>query len=61
MWASRLSRSYAAEKSDVMAEFRISPLLNRLLEIVMDAEIAMIRCGMNFPVGGSRLVVARKI
>lgn len=61
MWASRFSRRDAADKSAVTAELRISPLLNRSLEMVMDAEIAMIRCGMNFPVGGSRLVVARKI
>lgn len=61
MWVSRFSRRDTAEKSAVTAELRISPLLNRSLEMVMDAEIAMIRCGMNFPVGGSRLLVARKI
>lgn len=61
MLASRLARKKEADKADVMAEFRISPWLNRSLEAVMEAEIAMVRKGVNFPLGGSRLMVARKI
>jgi SAM-dependent methyltransferase len=61
MLASRLARKKETDKIDVMAEFRISPWLNRSLEAVMGAEIAMIRNGINFPLGGSRLIVARKL
>lgn len=61
MWASRFMQKGGANKADVMAEFKISPWLNRSLEVVMDAEIAMIQKGINFPIGGSRLIVARKI
>ncbi|MEI8344925.1 MAG: class I SAM-dependent methyltransferase [Candidatus Omnitrophota bacterium] len=43
------------------AEMKISPRLERLLERVLNTEVSMIRRGVNFPIGGSRLVVARKI
>ena len=42
------------------AELRISPWLNGLFCGLLDIELAMIRLGINFPMGGSRMVVARK-
>lgn len=58
MW---LSRSRAKDKKiDPMDEFRISTLLNRILETVMKIELSLIKYGLNFPVGGSLLVLARK-
>lgn len=59
MLASR-RRSRTAEKFDPQAEFRIPPLLNRALESVLTLERTGIRAGIGWPVGGSRLVVARK-
>lgn len=38
----------------------ISPWLNYIFEKMLNTEIRMIRRGINFPLGGSRLVVARK-
>lgn len=38
-----------------------SPWLNYIFEKMLNAEIHMIRRGINFPLGGSRLVVARKL
>lgn len=61
MWASRFTQKCSAKGVDASAEARISPSLNRMFEIFLGAEVAMIRNGVNFPVGGSRLVVARKV
>ena len=41
-------------------EFDIHPLLNAGLRRVLDAEVAMTLKGISWPVGGSRVVVARK-
>lgn len=46
---------------DPTDELRLPRALNWILYRVMRAEIAMIRWGLTFPIGGSRLVVARKI
>jgi SAM-dependent methyltransferase len=49
------------DRMDATAELRIAPWLNYLFTKLLAAEIAMIRSGVNFPVGGSRLIVARKL
>lgn len=41
-------------------EFNISPTLNSVLEAVLGVERGFISLGGNFPIGGSRFVVARK-
>lgn len=62
MFASRLVQKVSAKKyADPTAELRISPWLNGLFEKMLGAELAVIRNGINLPVGGSRLIVARKI
>lgn len=61
LFASRLARKAApAQDVEAAAELRINPLLNRLFKKALDAEITMIGYGVNFPVGGSRLIIARK-
>ncbi len=45
---------------DIYAEFRIGRGLNRVLESVLGLERGLIRAGVSFPAGGSRLVVAKK-
>jgi hypothetical protein len=61
MLVSRLAKKKTANKGvDTKAELNISPWLNRAFELVLAAETRMIRGGMDFPVGGSRLLVARK-
>lgn len=59
MLASRLAQR-APENYNPMDEFRINPLLNRLFEAMLGCESRLISLGLNFPLGGSRLVVARK-
>lgn len=56
-----LQRKVSDKKFDAMAELRISPWLNSLFSLMLSAELALTKRGVNFPVGGSRLVVARKI
>jgi len=41
-------------------EFKISPLLNTVLYLVMQLEFVLLRLGLRFPAGGSLLLVARK-
>jgi SAM-dependent methyltransferase len=53
-------RGRDAKPFDPVDEFRISPRANRALEAVLRIELAMIRLGISFPAGGSRLLVARK-
>lgn len=61
LFASRmLKKRTPLTTTEAAAESRISPGLNYLFEKMLGAEIAMIRCGINFPLGGSRLIVARK-
>jgi len=41
-------------------EFKISPLLNDALYLVMQIECTLLRLGLRFPIGGSLLLLARK-
>lgn len=41
-------------------EFKISPLLNAALYLVMQFELILLRLGLRFPAGGSLLLLARK-
>lgn len=56
-----LQKKVSDKQFDATAELKISPWLNSLFSKMLRAELALIKWGFNFPVGGSRLVVARKI
>lgn len=58
MWLKRLGAR--GGEYDPWSEFRIPNWLNRILEAVMFVETVLIKIGFRLPVGGSRLVVARK-
>lgn len=60
MALSRASKRGFISETDPLAELKISRLMNRLLSALMSVESSLIRAGVNFPFGGSRLVVARK-
>ncbi len=60
MLLSRLSNPWA-KNDDPGAEFKRSQRSNRLLETVSFFENRLIRSGISFPLGGSRLVVARRL
>lgn len=59
-----ISRLFKRKKMDVsidsMAELRINPILNKIFELLLNFELVLIRFGVSFPIGGSRLLVARK-
>jgi SAM-dependent methyltransferase len=60
MVASRLWQSQRKECVNEMAELQISGWKNTVLEQVLDIERRLIKLGLNFPVGGSLLAVAKK-
>lgn len=62
MLISRLfKKNSAPDTVDAMAELRLAAPLNTLFLQVLRAELALIKRGVSFPIGGSRLVVARKL
>lgn len=61
MWVSRFAQKSSTKNIDATAELRISPWLNRIFESILNAEARMIRNGVNFPLGGSRILVSRKL
>lgn len=50
----------APAPDDFGAEFRLSPLVNGLFGALTRFEVALTRLGVKWPLGGSRVVVARK-
>lgn len=61
MYLSRLfQRKKANIKVDEIVGLRINSGLNRVFEWFLDFELALIRCGISLPFGGTRLLVARK-
>jgi len=61
MLASRLlSRNKSVAEIDVRTEMELPRLLNGAFRWILRAEGVLIRNGLNFPLGGSRLIVARK-
>lgn len=57
---SRLSRRGKSEEVDPFAEFHIPRWMNFTLLQIMRVERSLIRAGIHFPAGGSRLIVAEK-
>lgn len=61
MLASRLvKKDVATDDLDASAELRINPILNTLFYWIMRLEALLIRLGVSFPAGGSRLIIAQK-
>jgi len=60
MLTSRLLLRRNSKNFDPYIEFRINPKLNRLLKKFLQLELELISKGFSLPMGGSRLIVARK-
>lgn len=59
--ASRFSnRISPAARNDPLREVRIGKVANRLGSFAMKIDRALIRAGLNLPVGGSRIIAARR-
>ena len=50
----------AKRSADAATELRINSSINWLFRQIMSIEFSLIRFGINFPFGGSRLLIARK-
>jgi SAM-dependent methyltransferase len=61
MLASRWLQPKDRKEFDPEREMRIPVVLNAVFEAVLRLELGLIRAGVSFPLGGSRLVVARRI
>lgn len=58
--ASRMVKGSEASEQDPFREFRLPHWLNRALGGIMAVERMLIRIGVRFPIGGTRLIVAEK-
>jgi SAM-dependent methyltransferase len=60
MAVSRFIRRRPASDKIVVHELNVHPILNTILRRALDAEVSFTLKGMAWPLGGSRIVVARK-
>jgi SAM-dependent methyltransferase len=60
MIASRFLQKLPRKNEDPYHELRLSPWLNTVFEKILRLETYLIRKGIRFPLGGSRLVIAKK-
>ncbi len=60
MLASRLIKQYPSDQDDLLPELSLPTWLNRTFEYVMNIEHYLIRKGLYFKFGGSRLLIASK-
>lgn len=56
-----IRRNQSAESIDLKKELQLAPWINNLFYKIMQTEVWLIKKGINFPVGGSRLVIAKKM
>jgi SAM-dependent methyltransferase len=61
----RASRKSGASEEEsrrlVESELQVSSVVNRMLSAMLHAEVALTQRGMRWPIGGSRVVVSRRI
>ena len=60
MLSRALKRRNGVGRVDVLQELRLSSVVNVVLSTILRIEFLLIRFGVRFPFGGSRIVVARK-
>jgi SAM-dependent methyltransferase len=61
MFASRWNKGRRGTSANSKAELNVFPFVNRIFEAILRCELWLIRGGLNFPIGGSRLLVAAKL
>jgi SAM-dependent methyltransferase len=61
MVASRLKSRHSEQDNEVNREFMVNRHVNRLFTAILRAEVRMTMAGMNWPLGGSRIVVGRAV
>lgn len=61
MYVSRFTKNKNTEHDDPLSELKLPKWINLFFEKCLDAERQLIQYGMNLPIGGSLLVIAKKI
>jgi SAM-dependent methyltransferase len=61
MLSRAMKKGNAGGRVDVLQELRLSSAVNAVLFAVLRIEFLLIRLGVRFPFGGSRILVARKL
>jgi SAM-dependent methyltransferase len=61
MALSRLKARAAFNDADVEREIALGPTMNAMLKAILRAEVRLTLAGLRWPIGGSRVVVARAI
>lgn len=61
MFLKRRRAHHPSQSFDLLAEFRVHPTVNRLLRWVMNIEGVLLRGGVRFPIGGSLLLIAKRV
>ena len=56
-----LKKKETSQTVDPMKELKLPPIVNTLFFWLLQVELGLIKLGIHFPVGGSRLVIARKV
>ena len=60
MVISRLVQNKNIEKFNPANELKINPFINKIFYSLMVSELTGIKLGLSYPIGGSRLIVAKK-
>jgi hypothetical protein len=61
MALSRIKGRAASDDADVERETAIGPWANSMLKTILRAEVGLTLAGLPWPLGGSRVVVARAV
>lgn len=56
-----VQKKRSLQKFDAAAELKIASGLNVVFSHILSVELRLLKAGLNFPIGGSRLVVAKKV
>jgi SAM-dependent methyltransferase len=56
-----LKKNKSSSSIDVLEELKISKTLNTILSLLLSLEIKLIKYGVSFPFGGSRVIVVKKM
>lgn len=60
MFLNRQSQSDEANPIEIYEYIKINPILNTMLTWIMAFEFVLVRLGVRFPMGGSRIVIAKR-
>jgi SAM-dependent methyltransferase len=60
MLSRAMKKGDSAGQIDVLQELRLPSTVNTILSVILKIECLLIRFGVRFPVGGSRIIVAQK-